>query len=232
MINSNLVTLEGLPVGAIVGISFACLFLLIIILAIAFLLWYIRARNWFRQQRVKINQASSTIDVALTKRYDLLNKKVQTVNAGSKVEIEGIRDIIALRQQHPHFDNVDDMNKFNQAMDKVQNQVNVVAEQYPQIKTTPLYITLLNDETDIEEQMMAVRRMFNSVVGDFNTRCVTFPYSWIAKTLGYTQIDFFEAEDYKRPSPDVKFWTPSNDVKDINTLRQGSKDDPANEGKD
>lgn len=223
--------LAGLSIGAIVGIVIAAIFLVIIIFFLCLLRWYIRARNWFRQQKVKIQQAKSSIEITLEKNYDLLTLKAKTINAGANVEIEGLRDVIAMRQQHPHFDNIEDMNDFNKAMSKAQSAVNVVVEQYPNIKTSTLYMSLMNDQTECEEQLMAARRMFNAVTGEFNKKCVTWPYSFIARSLGFKEMSFFEGTEYKKDTPQLNYWTPNDNGAAVNAMMQGSPDDPKNFGK-
>ena len=58
-------------IGAIVGIVIAAI---VVILIIALVSWWVKKMNFFRQMQVKIKEALSGIDVALTKRYDLLTK--------------------------------------------------------------------------------------------------------------------------------------------------------------
>lgn len=51
----------------------------------------------YRKSKDKIDEASSGIDVALTKRYDVLTKMIDTVKAYTKHEQETIFKTIELR---------------------------------------------------------------------------------------------------------------------------------------
>ena len=52
--------------------------IVLVVLAVVIGLWYISTMNSLRRLEVKINEADSGIDVALTKRYDVLTKLVNT----------------------------------------------------------------------------------------------------------------------------------------------------------
>ena len=72
-----------LSTGAIIGIVVAAVIVLVFIIIVA---WYISTMNWFRRTKVKVDEANSGIDVALTKRYDLLTKALAAVKGYAKHE--------------------------------------------------------------------------------------------------------------------------------------------------
>ena len=83
-------------------------------------------------------------------------------------------------------------------MNENMNKINVLAENYPELKSNENYKALQLSISDVEEHLQASRRLYNSNVSIYNQLLVTFPTSSIAKSKGMTKKDFFEAEDIKK----------------------------------
>ena len=197
MIIPNLV----LSTGAIIGIVVVAVIVLVFIIIVA---WYISTMNWFRRTKVKVDEANSGIDVALTKRYDLLTKALAAVKGYAKHEAETLSKVIGMRTGSIKELSLDEKSKLNAELSQVQRGINVVVEQYPQLKADTQFTLLQNQTADCEEQLQAARRVYNSNVSIFNQKRVTFPSSIVAKRIGFTSdLEFFKADEEKRQ--DVKF---------------------------
>ena len=190
-----------LSTGAIIAIVVVAVVLIAVIAIVA---WYIVTMNWFRQTKVKVEEANSGIDVALTKRYDLLTKALASVKGYAKHEAETLSKVIGMRTGNINELSLDEKSKLNAELSEVQRGSNVVVEQYPQLKADTQFTLLQNQTADCEEQLQAARRVYNSNVSIFNQKRVTFPDSIVAKRIGFTQdLEFFKADEEKRQ--DVKF---------------------------
>ena len=190
-----------LSTGAIIGIVVAAVIVLVFIIIVA---WYISTMNWFRRTKVKVDEANSGIDVALTKRYDLLTKALAAVKGYAKHEAETLSKVIGMRTGSIKELSLDEKSKLNAELSQVQRGINVVVEQYPQLKADTQFTLLQNQTADCEEQLQAARRVYNSNVSIFNQKRVTFPSSIVANRIGFTSdLEFFKAEEEKRQ--DVKF---------------------------
>ena len=176
------------------------LVVLIIIVVVVLIIfgWFIGTSNKLNRAIVKIEEADSDIDVALTKRYDTLVKMVDVVKGYAKHEKETIFETIDLRKGM----SVKEKEDASQKMDAMQGQINVLAEAYPELKSSENYNTLQKSIVEVEEHLQASRRMFNANVSSFNQMIVTFPTSIVAGMKGLGKKDFFEAEDAKKE--DVK----------------------------
>ena len=168
------------------------------IIILIILAWYISVSNKLNRAVVKIDESLSGIDVALTKRYDVLTKMIDVVKAYAKHETETLFEVINLRKDM----SIQEINDANKAMDENFKRINVVAESYPELKSSENYKTLQQSIADVEEHLQASRRLYNSNVSLFNQMLVTFPTSSIAKSKGLTKKDFFEADETKKE--DVK----------------------------
>ena len=190
-----------LSTGSIIGIVVVAVIVLVFIIIVA---WYISTMNWFRRTKVKVDEANSGIDVALTKRYDLLTKALAAVKGYAKHEAETLSKVIGMRTGSIKELSLDEKSKLNAELSQVQRGINVVVEQYPQLKADTQFTLLQNQTADCEEQLQAARRVYNSNVSIFNQKRVTFPSSIVAKRIGFTSdLEFFKADEEKRQ--DVKF---------------------------
>lgn len=160
--------------------------------------WYISVSNKLNRAVVKIDESLSGIDVALTKRYDVLTKMIDVVKAYAKHEKETLFEVINLRKDM----SIKERNDANHIMDENLRKISVVAENYPELKSSENYKTLQQSIADVEEHLQASRRLYNSNVSIYNQLLVSFPTSSIAKSKGMTKKDFFEADGIKKE--DVK----------------------------
>ena len=170
----------------------------IILLVVIVVIWYISTVNNLNRTIVKIDEADSGIDVALTKRYDVLTKMMDTVKAYAKHEKETLFEVINLRKGMT----LEEKNAENAKMSHNLEKIQVVVENYPELKSNDNYKTLQQSIVDVEEHLQAARRMYNSNVSIFNQMIVSFPTSIIANSKGMVKKDFFEADEVKKQ--DVK----------------------------
>lgn len=162
-------------------------------------IWAVSTSNHFKTAKIKIDEARSGIEIALTKRYDMLTKQLDVAKSFMKHEKELITEVISLRKGM----SVGEMNQASAKMDKMSEQINVTAEAYPELRSSDLFVQLQIGIRDAEEHLQAARRAYNSNVTRFNTMLEVFPSSLLGKK--YTKEDYFEAEAHKRADVDMKF---------------------------
>lgn len=172
--------------------------IIVAVVVIVLFLIYIGIVNGLNRSIVKIDEAASGIDVALTKRYDVLTKMMDTCKSFVKHENEIMFKVIELRSGS----SIKEKNEANNAMSENYRNLLAVAENYPELKSSETFVTLQKSILDVEEHLQAARRLYNSNVSSYNQQIVTFPTSAIANMKGFTKKDFFEAEESKRA--DVK----------------------------
>jgi LemA protein len=85
-------------------------------------------------------------------------------------------------------------------------QLRVVAEQYPDLRATENFQKLQNTLTELEDEIQASRRIYNSNVQSYNTKIQQFPMSIVANQGGFAAREFFEVTDAAdREVPEVSF---------------------------
>ena len=170
----------------------------IIAVVVILILWIISASNSLNRAQVKIEEAESGIDVALEKRYDVLTKMIEVVKGYAKHEKETLFEVINLRKGM----SVDEKAKESEKMDANFEKINVLAESYPELRSSENYKTLQQAIADTEEHLQAARRMYNANISKLNQMVVAFPTSMVASMMGVGKKDFFEVEESKKE--DVK----------------------------
>lgn len=164
-------------------------------------IWYVSTYNGIKALGIKVDEGLSGIDVALTKRYDTLTKLLDVVKGYQKHEKEILLEVIKLRSGM----SMTERNAANTQMDQASNQIKLLAEAYPELKSSNNFIQLQNSIADVEEHLQAARRLYNSNVSAYNTKLVMFPNTIVAGAMGAKEKEFFEAEEAKRSDVQMSF---------------------------
>jgi LemA protein len=84
--------------------------------------------------------------------------------------------------------------------------VNALAEAYPELRAAESYRKLQGELAEIEDEIQASRRIYNSNVQIYNTRMQVFPNSIVAARGGFQPREFFQIEvASEREVPEVSF---------------------------
>lgn len=174
-----------------------------VLLGLGIVAWVIATRNSFARMSVKIDEAESGIDVALTKRYDTLTKMQQVVKNYVEHERKTLKEVIKLRNPK-ECKTIAEKNAANEMMDTAEKSLHVVMEQYPQLKADALMVKLQDSVQEVEDNLSASRRIYNSNVSIFNQQLKSFPSSVIGRSAGYVEKEFFKVEESKKRDVDLR----------------------------
>ena len=141
------------------------LVIVLILIAVVVISIIVMSNN-LNKALVKIDEADSGIDVALTKRYDVLTKMIETVKGYAKHEKEVLFDVVKIRKGMT----IEEKNEANKQMDETLSKINVLAENYPDLKASENFKTLQDSITDVEEHLQAARRLYNANISDVITK--------------------------------------------------------------
>lgn len=180
------------------------IWVIIIIIAVVIFIpvvWWIRTSNSFKRMDIKISEALSGIEVALTKRYDMLTKLMDVAKGYKQHETELFTEVIKLRKGM----SVSELNNEAAKMDNMASNLNLVAEAYPELRSSDVFKDLQVGIRDAEQHLQAARRLYNSSVTAYNTATRVFPSSIVAKSQNTVEREFFVAEEIKRGDVDIKF---------------------------
>lgn len=190
-------------VGAIVGgIIGGVIGLLLII----FVIWLVTTYNNFVRLKNAIEEAFSTMDVYLKKRYDLVPNFVETVKGYAKHEKETLEKVIAARNACATAGSTEDKMENEARLTSVLKQLSVVIEKYPELKADKNFIELQNTLKNLENEIAASRKYYNGIVKQYNTKREVFPSNLIAKMFNFDKKPLYEVDSAKeRKNVKVEF---------------------------
>lgn len=176
----------------------------LIIIAAALLppcIWYIATMNRFARMAVKIAEADSGIDVALTKRHDSLVKMRDVVKAYAKHEADTLSATVQLRAGM----SMPERGEANRLMNDLAGRLTIVAEAYPELRSSENFLELQRAITEAEEHLQAARRIYNMNVSSFNQLLASWPASIVGAMNRHTPKDFFAADERKKEDVAMDF---------------------------
>lgn len=169
------------------------------IVLLIIIIWCISISNKFNRLGIRIEESTSGIDVALTKRYDVLTKMIEVVKGYTKHEKEVFFKVVELRNNMT----IKEKNEVNASMNDDFDKIRVLAEDYPELKASENFRTLQKAIVDVEEHLQAARRLYNSNVSAYNELLLSFPSSIIASLKGLKRKDFFTAKEEEKDNVNV-----------------------------
>ena len=172
---------------------------LIVIIIVA--VWWIIKSNDFNRKAVKIDEGLSGVEVALTKRYDMLTKLLDVVKGYAEHEKTLFSQVTELRKGM----SFEELNRAIGETDTMASRLFAVAEAYPELRSADVFRELQSGIRDAEEHLQAARRIYNMNVTAFNSAVVVFPASIVAKAKRLGKREFFVAEENKREDVAIKF---------------------------
>lgn len=193
--NFNLILSQtGLIIGIVAGV--------VVLLLICIVAWWIKTSNKFKVLSIKVDESFSSIDVALNQRYDQIIQLHQTVKGYMDYESETMAKIIAMRNPSA-LGSVAAKQEAYDMITAAQKELNALVEKYPDLMANALMANLQASINEIEENLAASRRLYNSNVSVFNQAIAVFPNSLVAK--GLSPKEFFKADENKKERVDLNF---------------------------
>src|SRR5919109_5336948 len=156
---------------------------------------YILVRNSMVASRNRVDEAWSGIDVQLKRRHDLVPNLVESVKGYATHERETFEKVTQARAAAMQASGPAEAGQAEGQLTAALGGLRVVAEQYPQLLATENFQQLQRQLSELEDEIQASRRIYNSNVQVFNTRIQQFPASIPAKQMGFDDKPFFEIGD-------------------------------------
>ncbi len=160
-------------------------------------------------KRNKALEALSTIDVQLKQRFDLIPNVLKIAKKFLDHEKCLLTEITALREHAQKPYDKTDTEAVREHLSTAQNlsgkmgNLMLSVENYPDLKSDQTMIQAMQTYNEVEAQITAARRFYNSSVTDLNNAVQIFPGNIIAGMANVKVMPFFEAEEAARASVDA-----------------------------
>ena len=181
------------------------MWLYIIVAIVVILLWLVfTTYNSFIKLNNRVNEAFSTMDVYLKKRWDLIPNIVEVVKGYANHEKKTLEEVIKLRNSSYDEMNINDKMNVNNKISQDIIKIMAIAESYPELKANENFKDLSNQLTRVEDEIANSRKYYNGVVRIYNNKVEMFPSNIIASIFGYKTKKMFEASLNERESVQIK----------------------------
>jgi LemA protein len=162
---------------------------------------YILIRNSMIGSRNRVDESWSGIDVQLKRRHDLVPNLVETVKGYATHERETFEKVTQARAAAMQASGPAEASQAEGLLNAALTDLRAVAEQYPDLRATENFQQLSRNLSELEDEIQASRRIYNSNVQAYNTKIQIFPNSIVASSGGFTAREFFEITDAAEREP-------------------------------
>jgi LemA protein len=175
----------------------------VILLALFFFIVVIY--NGFVRLRNQVDEAFSTMDVYLKRRYDVIPNLVEIVKGYAAHERDTLERVVEARSMAVNAGNLEERSKGDEMLSGTLKSLFAIAENYPSLKADGAFINLQNQLSEVEKDILQSRKYYNGVVRAMNTRVETFPANLFANVMGFRRCSFFMADESEREYVRIKF---------------------------
>jgi len=178
--------------------------------------WISGKYNGFVTLEEGVNQGWAQVENVYQRRADLIPNLVETVKGYASQEKEVLIGVTEARAKMGGQINVgpDVLNnpqafqQFQQmqsGLSQALQRLMVVVEKYPDLKSDQRFADLQRQLEGTENRIAVERRRFNELVQSYNTQIRTFPNTLFAGIFGFSQKQYFQAQEGADVVPEVKF---------------------------
>ena len=126
--------------------------------------------------------------------FDFLDNPVKEYHALADIHPK-MEKVIAARNGGYAKLNTQEKLEANAELSSAIRSINIVAEQYPQLKANENFIELNSQLKKTEEDIANARKYYNAVVKSFNNKVEMFPSSIIASIFRFDKKQMFVVDD-------------------------------------
>ncbi len=159
------------------------LWILVGILVLVIVLWLIATYNRFIAIKNAIDSTFNQIRVAMKKRFDKISKLVETTKSFIKYEKTVLTDITKLRSMA--VNSAEDVEKLERKLNALMGSIRVAVEAYPELKSNESVKKLLEEISNVEDEIARLRYLYNDQVQMFNTMAERVPSNIVASLFGF-----------------------------------------------
>lgn len=152
-----------------------------------------------------VNGKWAQVENQLQRRNDLIPNLVNTVKGFASHETEVFTAVADARAKLGGAKTVAETSEANNQMNSALSRLLMVAENYPELKSSTNFIQLQDELAGTENRIAVARMDYNNGVQEYNAKIKSLPTALYAGALGFTQKDYFKADDAAKKVPEVKF---------------------------
>lgn len=159
--------------------------------------------NSFVKLNVLVEEAFSTMDIYLKKRWDLIPNLVEVVKGYAKHEKSTLEEVVKIR--NGIYDDMSSSEKINTNIKLNESiaKLMIIVENYPALKANENFLDLSKQLVKVEDEIANSRKYYNGVVKLFNNKVRIIPSNVVALVFGYKEKKMFEASEEERENVSI-----------------------------
>ena len=161
--------------------------------------------NKMVKENEDVESAAAQIDVQLKRRTDLIPNLVNTVKGYMTHEQKVIDSITTARENLVNASTVEDKASASEQLTKALNNLYVIVENYPDLKSNTNFINLQDELAGTENRIAVARKDYNDAVKEYNNLVKTFPNNLTASLFNFKEKSYFEVNNSDKEVPNVSF---------------------------
>ncbi len=170
--------------------------------------WFFTTWNRLVRLEKEAERSWSNIDVILKQRYDMIPNLVNTVKGYAEHESAIFMEFAKARNAAAGALANGDVAGVSQAegiLAGMLPRINMVAEQYPDLKADSSFVNLQRELVALENQLADRREFYNSSATNFNTAIEIIPTNFVAMVKSCKEMELFEVVGIERENVSIQF---------------------------
>ncbi len=179
---------------------------IVLLLVIAVVGYVIGVYNGLVRLKNNAEEAYSTMDVYMKKRYDVIPNLVETVKGYAKHESKTLEGVMQARYSCMSANSPEERAKNENMLSGTLKSLFAVTENYPQLQANENFLSLQENLRNLEDEIANSRKYYNGCVKLLNNKIEVFPSNLVAKRFHYEKKVLFEVSNQEeRVAPKVQF---------------------------
>ncbi len=177
------------------------LWIIIIAIIVLIVLWGISTYNKLISSREFVRNSMGNIAAQVESRWDAVKSLIDAAKKYSSHEAETLTGITSMRAKVDRTSDPKTIEKDDNLFEQAMSQINVVVENYPDLKADRVYIQTMDSIDKYENNVRQARMVYNDTVTKFNRQIQQFPSSIVAGIFGFVQEAYFQSSSSKSDMP-------------------------------
>lgn len=163
--------------------------------------WILFAFNRLVRLRNQVRTAWADIDVQLQRRHDLVPQLVDVARGYAGHERATLEAVTELRSQAQSAQGASRQGQAETVLERALERLIALREAYPELKASQNFSQLAEALVAVEDHLQYARRFYNGAVRDYNDTVQRVPDLVLARSFGFVDAEFFQAEGNSRSAP-------------------------------
>ena len=179
--------------------------IIVVAIVIVLVMLFASSYNSLVSKEEEVDNKLADISVQLERRADLIPNLVSIVKGYASHEQSVIDSVTTARENLVNASSAEEMAEANQELTTALNNLLVIVENYPDLKSNENFIQLQDELAGTENRIAVARSDYNDAVKDYNKTIKSFPKNILAGMFGFEEKEYFEAKDSSSDVPEVSF---------------------------